>query len=141
MTEHIFYTVVRSTEVDTIGHLNNAKYLEYMEWGRFDWIITAGLSLEELHRRGILPVVVNINVNYRKELRMGDEVKIVSKPVKYGSKSFVVRHELFNAKGELVCDADVTMVMIDAKARKTTDLPEEILSAFTSTETIKEASS
>lgn len=138
MTEHVFHTVVRSTEVDTIGHLNNAKYLEYMEWGRFDWIIQTGLSLPELQRRGILPVVVNINVNYRKELRMGDHVKVVSRPLQYGSKSFVVRHELYNAKDDLVCDADVTMVMIDAKERKATGLPQEILDTFASVATDKE---
>jgi len=27
-------TVVRPTEVDVNGHVNNAKYVEYMEWGR-----------------------------------------------------------------------------------------------------------
>ena len=26
--------VVRPTEVDVNGHVNNAKYVEYMEWGR-----------------------------------------------------------------------------------------------------------
>jgi thioesterase III len=25
--------VVRPTEVDVNGHVNNAKYVEYMEWG------------------------------------------------------------------------------------------------------------
>ena len=26
--------VVRPTEVDVNGHVNNTKYVEYMEWGR-----------------------------------------------------------------------------------------------------------
>ena len=26
--------VVRPTEVDVNGHVNNAKYVEHMEWGR-----------------------------------------------------------------------------------------------------------
>lgn len=132
MTEHVLYITVRSTEVDTIGHVNNAKYLEYMEWGRFDWIIQSGLTLEELKRREIMPVVVNINVNYRKEVRMGEVIKVVSKPLRLGSKSMVVRHELYNGKDQLVCDADVTMVMINTRERKSTDLPQEIIDAFAS---------
>ncbi len=132
MTEHVLYITVRSTEVDTIGHVNNAKYLEYMEWGRFDWIIQSGLTLEELRRREIMPVVVNINVNYRKEVRMGEVIKVVSKPLRLGSKSMVVRHELYNGKDQLVCDADVTMVMINTRERKSTDLPQEIIDAFAS---------
>jgi thioesterase III len=27
---------VRPTELDNMGHVNNAKFLEYMEWGRED---------------------------------------------------------------------------------------------------------
>ncbi|MGD8191972.1 acyl-CoA thioesterase [Brevibacillus ginsengisoli] len=130
MAEHVFTTIVRSTEVDTIGHLNNAKYLEYMEWGRFELITQSGLSLEEMKSRGILPVVVNINVNYRKEVLMGAEIKVVSRPLRLGGKSIVLRHELFNAKGDLVCDADVTLVMIDAVQRKATAIPQEFIDAY-----------
>ncbi|MBO8164602.1 MAG: acyl-CoA thioesterase [Brevibacillus sp.] len=129
--EHVFETVVRSTEVDTIGHLNNAKYLEYMEWGRVDWMCQSGLTLEVLRGRGILPVVVNINVNFRRELGMGERVKVVSRPLHGGNKSFVIRHELYNQAGELACDADVTMVMIDANTRRATQPPEEISRLFT----------
>ena len=28
---------VRPTELDSMGHVNNAKFLEYMEWSREDW--------------------------------------------------------------------------------------------------------
>ncbi len=32
--ETAYEIVVRPTEVDVNGHVNNAKYVEYMEWGR-----------------------------------------------------------------------------------------------------------
>jgi thioesterase-3 len=133
--EHVFGVTVRSTDVDMIGHVNNAKYLEYMEWARFDWIANTGFTLEELQRRQILPVVVNININYRKELKMLERIKIVSTLVRWGEKSFVVRHELFNQKGELSSDADVTMVMIDAKARRAIPLPDDLVRAFAGIQT------
>lgn len=128
--EHVMYITVRSTEVDTLGHVNNAKYLEYMEWARFEWMIQQGLPMEELQRRGILPVVANINVNYLREVRMLEQLKVVSKPWKRGEKSFVIRHELYNARNEQVCHADTTMVMMDARTRKSTTLPEEIARVF-----------
>ena len=34
--------IVRSTEIDVNGHVNNAKYLEYLEWGREEWYEKAG---------------------------------------------------------------------------------------------------
>lgn len=127
---HLFDLTVRSTDIDFIGHVNNAKYLEYMEWARFDWICQKGFTLEQLNRMGVMPVVVNLNINYRKELRMLEEVQIRTTLVKLGTKSFVLRHELFNRREELVADCEVTMVMIDAKLRKSVPLPMEIVQAM-----------
>ena len=127
---HLFALTVRSTDLDSIGHVNNAKYLEYMEWARFDWICRKGFTLDELKRLGVAPVVVNITINYRKELRMLEEVQIKTSLIKVGTKSFVLRHEVFNQREELVADADVTMVMIDAKLRKSIPLPTEIVQAM-----------
>jgi thioesterase-3 len=127
---HRFNVTVRSTDIDVIGHVNNAKYLEYMEWARFDWIWKLGFTLDELRRRAIMPVVVNININYRKELRLLEEVQVRTSVVKIGEKSFVIKHELFNKQEELAADADVTMVMMDANTRRSTALPAELLEAL-----------
>lgn len=129
MPHQIEFTV-RSTDLDFIGHVNNAKYLEYMEWARFDWIWQTGLTLEELQRRAVMPVVVSIHINYRKELRIHEQVVARTSAVKLGEKSFVLRHELFNQREELVADADVTMVMIDANTRRSTALPAELREAL-----------
>ena len=45
---HRYHLTVRSTDIDVIGHVNNAKYLEYMEWARFEWIWEQGFTLDEL---------------------------------------------------------------------------------------------
>ncbi|MED1915050.1 thioesterase family protein [Bacillus thuringiensis] len=123
---HRYHLTVRSTDIDVIGHVNNAKYLEYMEWARFEWIWEQGFTLDELRRRAIMPVVVNININYRKELKMREEVTAITTVIKVGEKSFVIRQELYNAADVLVADADVTMVMIDANTRQSISLPVEL---------------
>lgn len=123
---HRYHLTVRSTDIDVIGHVNNAKYLEYMEWARFEWIWEQGFTLDELRRQAIMPVVVNININYRKELKMREEVTAITTVVKVGEKSFVIRQELYNAVDVLVADADVTMVMIDANTRQSISLPVEL---------------
>ncbi|WP_432776172.1 thioesterase family protein [Brevibacillus gelatini] len=127
---HRFAFTVQSTDLDVIGHVNNAKYLEYMEWARFDWIWQLGFTLDELKRRAVLPVVVNINIHYRKELRMREEVYALTTVLRVGEKSFAIRHELYNKDDVLVADADVTMVMIDANTRRSVALPEELRAAL-----------
>lgn len=127
---HRFDFTVRSTDIDVIGHVNNAKYLEYMEWARFDWIWEQGFTLDEMKRREVMPVVVNININYRKELQMREKVHAITTVVTIGEKSFVLRHELYNEAEQLVAEGDVTMVMIDAKTRRSISLPADLKEAL-----------
>ncbi len=61
--------IVRSTEIDVNGHVNNAKYVEYLEWGREDWYERIGMSYDHLLALGAVTVAVNLNLNYRRECR------------------------------------------------------------------------
>lgn len=55
---------VRPNDLDSLGHVNNATVLEYFEAGRWAWMEQHGL------RRGtsVLPVVLRIEVDYRREI-------------------------------------------------------------------------
>lgn len=120
----------RTTEIDIMGHVNNAKYLEYMEWSREDWYNQVGLPFDVFTEMGIGTVTVNINIDYIKELRLGEEITITTEPVRKGNTSFVLKHEIFNAQNELVTKALVTGVIIDFHLRKSRPLPEELAKQF-----------
>ncbi|UQZ80861.1 Long-chain acyl-CoA thioesterase FadM [Paenibacillus konkukensis] len=122
--------IVRSTEIDVNGHVNNAKYLEYLEWGREEWYDTAGLHYEVLKELGVQTVTVNININYRKECRQGDKLTIVTVPEKIGRTSFVLKQELYNQHQELCADAAVTIVTIGVESRKSSEVPEGLRKLF-----------
>nr|WP_188649156.1 thioesterase family protein [Marinithermofilum abyssi] len=130
LVQHIMELTVRSTDLDMLGHVNNAKYFEYLEWGRFEWMKQIGLGMEEMTRRGILPVVVNVNVNYRQELKLDEKIQVISKPLRLGNKSNTLYQEIRNEKGEKVCDAEITGVVLDALTRQVTELPEEFKAVF-----------
>jgi len=116
---------VRSTEVDSLGHVNNAKYLEYMEWGREDWIKQAGYSFDDLLERGIGTVTVNINIDYLGECYKGDILVVKTRPVKVGNTSFVIQQEISKkGSGKKVSDAHVTIVLIDLETRKSMVIPD-----------------
>lgn len=117
---------VRPTEIDVMGHVNNAKYLEYMEWSREDWYNKAGLPFDVFTEMGVGTVTVNININYRKEAKLGQKLTVSTEPVRRGKTSYVLKHEIYNENGELVADAEVVNVVIDLKARKSVPLPEAL---------------
>ena len=56
--------LVRPNDLDSLGHVNNAVVLEYLEAGRWAW-----LSHNHLPRKGrIIPVVARIEIDYRREI-------------------------------------------------------------------------
>jgi thioesterase III len=122
--------VVRSTEIDVNGHVNNAKYLEYFEWGREEWYEQAGLAYDKFLEMGIQTVTVNININYRKECKQGDQLSIRTSPEKAGRTSFVLKQVIYNQNGEKCADALVTSVAMDTESRKSREVPEELRKLF-----------
>lgn len=122
--------LVRSTEIDVNGHVNNAKYLEYLEWGREEWYEKAKLDYNTFLTMGVQTVTVNINVNYRKECVQNDRLTIITKPEKVGRTSFILKQEIINQWGELVCDALVTSVAMDSETRKSRQVPDELARLF-----------
>lgn len=121
---------VRSTEIDVNGHVNNAKYVEYLEWGREAWYEQRGLTHGRLLELGAITVTVNLTVNYRRECRQGDRLMISTSPERLGNTSFVVRQTIHNQDGAIVLEANVTTVTIDPATRKSRPVPDELARVF-----------
>ncbi len=121
---------VRSTEIDVMGHVNNAKYLEYMEWGREEWYNQIDLPFHVFEEMGVGTVTVNININYRKEARLAEKLTITTRPLRCGRSSFVLKQEIHNERGELVADAEIISCTISLKERKSVPLPKELAAYF-----------
>lgn len=121
---------VRCTEIDVMGHVNNAKYLEYMEWSREEWYNRNKLDFDTFKEMGLGTVTVNTNINYRKEAKQGDMLTISTAPMRRGRSSYVLKHEIYNQRGELVSDAEVTSVAIDLETRKSVPVPETLAMLF-----------
>lgn len=66
--------IVRPTEIDVKGHVNNAKYIEYLQWSRWEWFAKHNLTNDHLSELKIVLVVANINIDYRKEVKEGEKI-------------------------------------------------------------------
>jgi YbgC/YbaW family acyl-CoA thioester hydrolase len=122
--------VVRPTEVDVNGHVNNAKYVEYLEWGREEWYEKHGLPYDRLFALGAVTVTVNLNLNLRRECRQGEVLTILTRPERLGRTSFVLGQEVRRRDGEVAADGLITMVTIDPASRKSRPVPDELAAAF-----------
>lgn len=66
---------VRSYELDSFGHVNNAVYLQYFELARTQWLATAGLAFSDIKTYGILIVIRNAEISYTSPAYMGDTLR------------------------------------------------------------------
>jgi len=123
---------VRSSHIDMFGHVNNARYIEFLEWDRVQMTADQGIDLLAMAAEGLGPAVVRMEINYRLEARMGDILIIDSQPIELkNDKVGVIKQTITNKKsGKIICDAVVTFVMIDLRQRKSVPMPEAMKKFF-----------
>jgi thioesterase-3 len=132
MIPHVTDIKIRGYHLDLYGHVNNARYLEFLEEGRWSFA-EENLDMREWKRLGLAFSVVNININYRRPAFMGEIIEIRTWISRIGNASATIRQEIVLKGTETtIADADVTFVMVDGKTNKPVPMTEDILSAFES---------
>ncbi|WP_225087229.1 YbgC/FadM family acyl-CoA thioesterase [Pectobacterium colocasium] len=118
---------VRGYHIDVYQHVNNARYLEFLEEARWQWLETQP-AFGWMHRNKIAFVVVNININYRKPAVLGDVLRIDSELLQINTKSGVISQKITRVADESdVTDATLTFVCIDLLTQKALPLEGELL--------------
>lgn len=121
--------IVRSTHIDVMGHVNNAKYIEFLEWGRCDELEKLGIDIWDMVKRGQGFAVVNLNISYRKEVFVGEmlEIKTVFREIRH-QKIGIINQSITRAGSpEIVCEAEITFLIFDLKTHKSISMPRELL--------------
>ena len=125
---------VQSTHVDVFGHVNHARYLEFMEWARFAWSAHYGFPIEQMVAEGWGPAIVKAEIRWRRECKMGDTLTVTVEALSARRGLGKLRQEIRRDQ-ELVCDGELTFVMFDLKKRQARELPEVFLKLLEGSET------
>ena len=106
---------VRGYHLDIYSHVNNARYLEFLEEAR--WVLLED-HIDEMAAKGYAFFVVNINISYKSPAAMGDVLLIDTRLSKLGGKSGTFT-QVITRKGEekVVAEADVTFVVAGADGK------------------------
>ena len=118
---------VRSTQVDTFGHLNSAAYVEIYEWARWEWADEDGLDAKKFaEEQGIGPAIVHIDVSFHRELRHHDRVTVRTWFHAMEKIKATVAQEMIKEDGQVASSVLVTFVMFDLEKRKIVSMPDGI---------------
>lgn len=123
---------VRTSELDSFGHVNHAVYLNYFEHARFEALEDAGFSWSILAERGWAIFVVRIEVDYVAEARRKDQLLIRTRADSFRRTSMVLAQEMVRADdpSQVVARARVTAVWIGPD-RKPMRVPDEVREGLT----------
>ena len=114
---------VRSYECDMNGHVNNANYLNYLEYGRYEFLKAVGFDYAASVKAGYGLYVARIEVDYKKPAFVDDVLLIKSWPVKKGAVSGVMAQEI-RRKEDIIVTAKITWAFVDSKGQPVKIPPE-----------------
>ncbi len=115
-----FTTQIREQHLDTFGHVNNAVYLELYEAARWELITHHGYGMKEvkLYEKG--PVILEVNLKFKKELTLREEITIVtSPPTSLNSLLMKMEQKILKSETlEVASTLELVFGLFDLKLRK-----------------------
>ena len=119
---------VRGFHIDVYQHVNNGRYMEFLEEARWEFMGHTGFA-DKIAALGLSMVVVNTNINYRRHAVIKDVLDLGIRVAKIGSKSAVIEQTVTRDRDgvpEMIVDATVTFCVMDPVAEKAVPLEGEI---------------
>jgi len=114
---------VRTYECDSYGHVNNANYLNYLEFARYEFLRDVGFDYLAMIKAGYGVYVARIEIDYKKPAVTDDDLLIKSWPIKKGAVSGVLTQQIWRGE-DLLVEAKVTWAFVDSKGMPTKIPPE-----------------
>lgn len=129
--DFIYHTQIKEKDLDTLGHVNNAKYLELFEEARWDFITNNGYGLNRVIEEKQSPVVLEIQIKFKKELKNREKIQICSIAKNWRDKIGKIQQYILNEAGQVACEAEFTVGFFDLQQRKLITISADFEKAIT----------
>jgi acyl-CoA thioester hydrolase len=116
---------VRYNDIDAQGHVNNAKYVTYIEYARFGYITELGLwdgkSFMDL---GL--IVADCHISYLAPIKLNQRIRVGTRVSRIGNKSLVFSSQIEEKDAaKVMATAETVMVSYDYHSEKTTPVSDD----------------
>lgn len=133
---HIITIDIRFSDMDAMGHVNNATYMTYLESGRIQYFRDLGLwdGLPRL----IGPIMARATIDYKLPLDLDDgRVDLYTRCARLGNKSYDMEHLIMRHKAghaEVAAQGLIVLVAFDYHTGQSVLLPDTWRAAITAYE-------
>ena len=108
---------IRFNDIDLLGHLNNAVYIQFFDLGKSRYF--QDVMPEGVDWRHINIVVANINCDFFAPTYITEPIAVLTTITHLGEKSFALEQRIVNSdNGEVKCIAKTIMVGFDMTTGK-----------------------
>ena len=114
---------VRNYHLDGYGHVNNARYLEFLEEARWAFFEEHGL-LSEID--GLMLVVVRTDIRYRHAAVEGDILRFEGRLKELTSRHIILTQNIVLPSGKNAVEAESTLMVVSAENGRSISIPEPL---------------
>ncbi len=114
---------VRNYHLDGYGHVNNARYLEFLEEARWEFFEEHGL-LSEID--GLMLVVVRTDIRYRRAAVDGDILRFEGRLKELTSRHIILTQNIVLPSGKNAVEAESTLMVVSAESGRSISIPEPL---------------
>jgi acyl-CoA thioester hydrolase len=123
---------VRFRDCDSMGHVNNAVYLTYLEQARFaHWRSLWGVGTPQVPAGMPGVILARVECDYQRPAKYGDLLDVRLTVRELGRTSFKYEYEIVDEEGRTVVTAKTVQVMYDYAAEKPVPIPDAIRALLT----------
>ncbi len=117
-------------DIDFAGHVGNNVYLQWVEMGRCKFLEAAGFPIHAAIASGVVPVIANMNVAYKKPLYLGDKVSLAMWLSKLEKVTHVIEFRFYNGDGVLAATGHQKGVFVNSETLRPSALSADTRDLF-----------
>lgn len=114
----LYEKTVREHHLDTLGHVNNATVLQLLEESRWEAITANGYSMQTIRETGLSPIILEINIRYRREILLRQKIKITLENPRLDRKIISFEQRILSDRDEVMVEASFVTGLFDVHKRK-----------------------
>ena len=129
MARHRIVIPLRWGDFDALAHVNNVRYLDFMQDARVSLVHEFGLPKSSLTEIGHL--VARNEIDYLKPIDMNDhEVTVEIWISRFGGASYDVEYAVTDAEGSVCARAKSVMVTVEMASEAVIRVPDDVRAAM-----------
>jgi len=113
-----YEVLIRESHLDSFGHMNNAAYLVLFEEARWEFITRNGYGLKKVQELQQGPIVLELNLKFRKEITLREKIKITVELLETKKKISRFRQAMIKEDGTVATELELIFGLFDLRTRR-----------------------